>query len=142
MEDETPMYKEELLRLIAEKKIKYTVKYIEKATDKTLKKICHYQKQELDQVNGQVTGLIISKMLELMENLEWVKDNISLEKDLDKNELFKRDVKKIIDYLTPYIPMVRLISGGVTIGAHVADKKLNGRAPFQDPSKEEPEKTS
>ena len=45
--------------------------------------------------------------------------------DLAKNELFKRDVKRIIGYLTPYVPMVRLISGGITVGAHVADKKFN-----------------
>ena len=80
-------------------------------------------------MNGQVTDLIISKLSELMDNLELVKDNESLEKDLSKNELFKRDVKKIIGYLTPYIPMVGLISGGVTIGAHVADKKLNDPEP-------------
>ena len=60
-----------------------------------------------------------------MNNLELVKDNESLEKDLAKNELFKQDVEKIIGYLTPYIPMVGLISGGITVGAHVADKKLN-----------------
>ena len=35
---EEPMYKEELLRLVAEKKIKHTAKYIENATDETLKK--------------------------------------------------------------------------------------------------------
>ena len=77
-----------------------------------------------------------------MESLEWVKDNESLGNDLSKNELFKRDVKKIIGYLTPYIPMVGLVSGGVMIGAHVADKKLNERGTFQGPSKEEPGKTS
>ena len=38
MEDETTSYKEELLRSVAEKKIKHTVKYIENATDETLKK--------------------------------------------------------------------------------------------------------
>ena len=39
MEEEgTSSYKEELLRLVAEKKIKHTVKYIEKATDEMLKK--------------------------------------------------------------------------------------------------------
>ena len=38
MEDETTPYKEELLRLVAEKKIKLTVKYIENATNETLKK--------------------------------------------------------------------------------------------------------
>ena len=128
MEDES--YKEELLQLVAEKKIKHTAKYIENTTDETLKKIYEeYQRQELDEVNGQVTSPIISKISELMDNLELVKDNESLEKDLAKNELFKRDVKKIIGYLTPYIPMVGLISGGVTISAHVADKKLNSKEP-------------
>ena len=50
MEDEPVIaYKEELLRLVAEKKIKYTAKYIEKATDETLEKIYdEYQGQELD----------------------------------------------------------------------------------------------
>ena len=94
MEDETTSYKEELLRLVAKKKIKYSVKYIEKATDETLKKTYdEYQRQELEVVNEQVTSLIISKISELLDNLEWVKDNESLENDLSKNELFKRDVK-------------------------------------------------
>ena len=35
---EDPVYKEELLRLVAEKKIKHTAKYIKNATDETLKK--------------------------------------------------------------------------------------------------------
>ena len=60
-----------------------------------------------------------------MNNLELVKDNGSLENDFAKNELFKRDVKKIVGYLTPCISMVGLISGGITVGAHVADKKFN-----------------
>ena len=60
-----------------------------------------------------------------MSNLGWVKDNVSLENDLAKNELFKRDVKKMIGYLTPYIPMAGLLSGGITVGAHVVDKKIN-----------------
>ena len=39
MEDEQTSYREELLRLVAEKKIKHTSKYIENATEETLKKI-------------------------------------------------------------------------------------------------------
>ena len=119
-------YKEELLRLVAEKKIKHTAKYIENATEETLKKIYdEYQRQELDEVNDKVTGVLITKISELMMKLDLVKDNVSLEDDLGKNELFKRDVKRIIGYLTPYVPLVGLVSGGITVGAHVADKKLN-----------------
>ena len=119
-------YKEELLRLVAKKKIKHTAKYIENATEETLKKIYDdYQRQELDEVNGKVTGVLTTKISELMMKLDLVKDNVSLEDDLGKNELFKRDVKRIIGYLTPYVPLVGLVSGGITVGAHVADKKLN-----------------
>lgn len=54
----TSAYKEELLRLVAEKKIKHTTKYIEKASEETLKKIYdEYQRQELDEVNEQITNL-------------------------------------------------------------------------------------
>ena len=119
-------YKEELLRLVVEKKIKHTAKYIENATEETLKKIYEdYQSKELDEVNEKVTDVLITKLSELMANLDLVKDNVSLEDDLGKNELFKRDVKRIIGYLTPYVPLVGLVSGGITVGAHVADKKLN-----------------
>ena len=119
-------YKEELLRLVAEKKIKHTAKYIENATEETLKKIYdECQRQELDEVNDKVTSVLITKVSELMLKLDLVKDNVPLEDDLGKNELFKRDVKRIIGYLTPYVPLVGLVSGGITVGAHVADKKLN-----------------
>ena len=43
---EDPAYKEELLGLVAEKKIKHTAKYIENATDETLKKI--YDEYQID----------------------------------------------------------------------------------------------
>ena len=56
---EEPTYKEELLRLVVEKKIKHTAKYIENATDETIKKIYEdYQSRELDEVNEKVTGVL------------------------------------------------------------------------------------
>ena len=126
MEDVQTSYKEEILRLAAEKKIKHTAKFIENATKETLKKIYdEYQSKELDEVNEKVTDVLITKFSELMVKLDLVKDNVSLEDDLGKNELFKRDVKRMIGYLTPYVPLVGLVSGGITVGAHVADKKLN-----------------
>lgn len=119
-------YKEELLRLAAEKRIKHTEKFIQKASDETLEKIYNeYQRQELDAVNEQITNMLITKFSELMKSLEAVKDSVSLENDLAGNELFKRDVKRILGVITPYIPYVGIISGGVTIGAHVVDKKVN-----------------
>ena len=76
-------------------------------------------------MNEKVTDVLITKLSDLMVKLDLVKDKVSLEDDLSKNELFKRNVKRIIGYLTPYVPLVGLVSGGITVGAHVADKKLN-----------------
>ena len=44
-------------------------------------------------MNEKVTDVLITKLSELMDNLEFVKDNVSLENDFAKNELFTRDVK-------------------------------------------------
>ena len=57
-----------------------------------------------------------------MKSLEAVKDNVALENDRVNNELLKRDVKKVIGFITPYIPMVGLLSSGVTVGAHIVKK--------------------
>ena len=60
-----------------------------------------------------------------MKNLGWVKNSDALEKHLVDNKAFKRDVKKAVGWVTPYVPLVGLLSGGITIGAHVVNKKLN-----------------
>ena len=57
-----------------------------------------------------------------MKSLEAVKDNVALENDRVNNELLKRDVKKVIGLITPYIPMVGLLSSGVTVEAHIVKK--------------------
>ena len=68
-----------------------------------------------------------------MINLEFVNvdDKESLKKDLEDNELFKRDVKNIISYVTPYIPLVGLVCGGIYLLKYIMKKKV-----------EDPEKTS
>ena len=51
-EEETVNYREEILRLIAEGKIKHTTKYVEKAFDETLEKIYKsYVAKQLDETN-------------------------------------------------------------------------------------------
>ena len=62
MEDETTSYKEEFLRLVAEKKIKHTAKYIEKATDETLKKFttATKDKNEMKSTNKRLECLSVN----------------------------------------------------------------------------------
>ena len=39
--------------------------------------------------------------------------------------MLKGDVKKAIGFITPYIPMVGLLSGGVTVAAHIVEKRCS-----------------
>ena len=95
-------YREEVLRLVAEGKMKQTTKYVEKASDETLEKIYKsYLAKQLDETNKRIANTLIKQFSELMTSLELVDDRESLEKDLENNELFKRDVKNILCYITP-----------------------------------------
>ena len=86
-------YREEILRLVAEGKIKHTTKYVEKASEETLEKIYkNYILKQLDETNEQITNTLIKQLSDLMTSLELVEDGENLGEDLG-NELFKRDIK-------------------------------------------------
>ena len=123
-EVETVNYREEVLRLVAEGKIKHTTKHVEKASDETVEIIYkNYLAKQLDETNDHIADTLIKQLSELMTSLELVDDGESLEKDLDNNELFKRDVKNILCHITPYIPFVRLVCGGICLGKHVMRRR-------------------
>ena len=56
-----------------------------------------------------------------MKSLEVAKDNVALENDLANN----KRCKKMIGFIRPYIPMVGLLSSGVTVGAHIVEKRCS-----------------
>ena len=116
MSEETVNYKEEVLRLVAEGKIKQTNKYIEKASDETLEKIYKsYLAKQLDETDEYVADTLIKQFSELATFLELVGDPILLREELENNELFKKDVKNILGYVTPYIPFIGLACGGICL---------------------------
>ena len=129
-ETTTVNYREEVLRLANEGKIRHTNKYVEKASDETLEKIYkNYLAKQLDETNDHVADTLIRQLSELMTHLELVDvdDKESLKKDLGDSDLFKRDVKSVLSYVTPYIPFVGLICGGICITKYVVKKKTEGK---------------
>ena len=119
----TVNYREEVLRLVGEGNIRHTNKFVEKASDETLEKIYkNYLAKQLDETNEHVTDTLIKQLSELMTSLELIDDGESLKKDLGDNELFKRDVKNALSYVTPYIPFVGLVCGGICIAKYVMKK--------------------
>ena len=87
-------YQDKVLRLVAEGKIRHTTKYVKKASDETVEKIYkNYLTKKLDETNDHITNTLIKQLSEPMKSLELVEDDADLEKDLENNQLFKRDVK-------------------------------------------------
>ena len=124
---ESVTYREEVLRLVAEGKIRHTAEYVEKSPDKKVERIFRdYIAKNLEETNDHITNTLIKQFSGLMTTLGLVEDGVSLEKDLESNELFKRDVKNILSYVTPYIPLVGLVCGGICLGRHVMKKEPKG----------------
>ena len=57
-----------------------------------------------------------------MEETEELKD------DLQSKELFKRDVKNILSYVTPYVPLIGLACGAICLGKDMLKKRSENRA--------------
>ena len=71
--EKTVKYREEVLRLVAEGKIKQTNKFVEKASDETLEKIYkNYLAKQLDETNEHIADTLIKQLSELMASLELV----------------------------------------------------------------------
>ena len=136
-EEETVNYREEVLRLVAQGKIKQTTKYVEKASDETLEKIYkNYLTKQLDETNEHIADTLMKQLSELLGSLELVSDGESLEKDLKNNGLFKRDVKNILCCITPYIPYVGLVCGGICLGKHLMRRRYMSREASNEEAKD------
>ena len=123
-EEQDVNYRDEVLRLVAEGKIRHTTKYVGKASDETVEKIYkNYMAKQMDETNEVVTNTVVKQITDLMIYLELVENDDSLEKDLDNNEPFKKDVKEFVGLIAPYILYIGLVCGGICIGKHVCKKR-------------------
>ena len=61
----------------------------------------------MDETNEQITNTLINQLSELLTSLEMVEGK-KLKDDVKGNELFKRDVKNILSFVTPYVPLIGL----------------------------------
>ena len=77
----------------------------------------------MDEANEVVTNTLVKQISNLMIYLELVENDDSLEKDLDNNEPFKKDVEEFVGLVTPYIPYVGLVCGAICIGKHVCKNR-------------------
>ena len=144
--EEEPLvnYREEILRLVSEGKIRHTTKYVEKQSDESLEKIYrNYIAKQLDETNEQITDTLVDQVSELLASMGMVGEKEELKGNLKGNELFKRDMKNMLSYVTPYVPMIGLACGAICLGKHMLrTRQARGNVvePTQAGEEEEEEK--
>lgn len=113
----------ELIRLSEDGEIGQSVKYIRKASEKVINKIqLEYKSRRLERANVFLTDLIISKFSGLLGGLDSVESSDELERLLLRDKL-RNVVESAVRRITPLLPFLGILSGGVTVGKHVFDHK-------------------
>ena len=64
-----------------------------------------------------------------MEGLNMTDDAKSMEEKLLHNKMVKRDLKNILGYVTPYIPLIGLVCGVSIVEKHVYSRKTQEPPP-------------
>ena len=116
----------ELLSLSEKGKINYAPKYIQKANRDALEKIKRrYVRKQLELTNESISNMVISKFADALEHFEMIDSSPELGQELNENQMFKEEVKNLVEDLTPHIPRVGLMCGGLIVGKHVINKRRN-----------------
>ena len=125
----------ELIRLSNAGEIKQSESYLKKASGKVITKVRReYITAQREKANVVLAEALIEKFSNLMESINMVDSGNELREELNQDKLFKSDVKSVVAKLSPYIPYLGIVSGGVTTVKHVYR-----RTPEQPPSEEGPE---
>ena len=69
--------------------------------------------------NEFITDILISKFAETLGGLDAIESSDELIEELRRDELLRKDVCYVVGILSPYIPFIGLLSGGVTTAKHI-----------------------
>ena len=130
-------YRAELIRLSNAGEITQSEKYLRKVSEKVIMKVRKdYIVAQREKANAVLAEALIEKFSNLMEAINMVDSGEELRTELNQDKLFRSDVKSVVAKLSPYVPYLGIVSGGVTTVKHVYQ-----RAPEQPPSGEEKPET-
>ncbi len=122
--EDTQLLRNELITLAEKHEIKHSAAYIKKASHSALEKIKgEYERKQLEETNEYLTETLMGKLSEFMEEVNMIDDAKSMEEELVHNKMVKRDLKNILGYVTPYIPLIELVCGISIVGKHMYNRK-------------------
>ena len=119
-EDATQSLKNELLSLAEKHEIKHTAAYIKKASHDALEKTKReHERKQLEETNEYLSDTLIGEFSEFMEGHEMIENAESMKEELVRNKMIKKDLKVILGYVTPFVPLIGLLCGVTIVGKHV-----------------------
>ena len=122
--DDVQTLRNELITLAEKHEIKHSTAYIKKASHSALEKIkSDYERKQLEETNEFLTETLMGKLSEFMEEVNMIDNAKSLEEELTHNKMVKRDLKNILGYVIPYIPLIGLVCGVSIVGKHMYNRK-------------------
>jgi hypothetical protein len=113
-------YRADLIRLSNAGEITQFEKYLRKASGKVIMKVRKdYIVAQREKANIVLAEALIEKCSDLMEAINMVDSGEELRTELNQDKLFRSDVKSVVGKLSPYVPYLGIVSGGVTTVKHV-----------------------
>jgi len=131
--------------------IKQKVKFLKECPAETLITIQKkYEADQLRETNEFITRKVMENASSLLCWVDLVKKKYEadLSNELEENTLLRKDVEKIVESISPYFPLLGLVTGGVSVGKFAVKSRLEGeeehnkRSPpgaEHDPAREEGE---
>ena len=131
-------FRNELIKLSELGAIKQKVKFLKECPEETLRAILQkYEADQLRETNEFITKKIMDNASSFLCWIELVKSKfeIDLSNELLENTLLKKDIEKVVSNISPYLPLLGLISGGVSVGKFAVKSRLEGE---EDQNKNNP----
>lgn len=80
-----------------------------------------------EKANEFISNVVISKLADTLEQFEMIGSSLELIRELDGDQIFKKEVKNLVEDLTPYISKTGLVRGSLIAGKHIRNKRRKTR---------------
>ena len=109
-----------LLKLAEDGDLDKSMAYIRKPSHKAINKLyTNYERKRMQKANEFLTDLLINRFSNTLGGLDAIESFEELIKELKKDKLLKRDVHSLVERISPYIPFLGFLSGGITTAKHI-----------------------
>ena len=109
-----------MIQLAESGEVSQSVKYVKKASNRVICKLyAEHEFIQQDKTNVILANTLITKFAELMEMLDTVPSGEDLAVELREDKLLQGNIKTAVNFIAPFIPFIRLVTAGATVGKHV-----------------------